>query len=132
LISWHFYVTQTKFGRHIVFAQFLIIIIIIIIHHPGWCIVILLFHYYYYSSPQKLPHTKVDIPTKFHEAWWKEYNNFLNPPFFVSMATAAKFIQPIPMFLAYLVPLDVGVRFASELYSLQTSWNFIRMFPAYV
>jgi hypothetical protein len=25
------------------------------------------------------------------------------------MATAAKFIQPIPMFLAYLVPLDVGV-----------------------
>jgi hypothetical protein len=27
---------------------------------------------------------------------------FLNPPFFVSMATAAKFIQPIPIFLAYL------------------------------
>ena len=30
-----------------------------------------------------------------------------NPPFFVSMATAAKFAQPIPIFLAYLVPLDV-------------------------
>jgi hypothetical protein len=29
----------------------------------------------------------------------------LNPPFFVSMATAAKFVQPI----AYLVPLDVDV-----------------------
>jgi hypothetical protein len=28
----------------------------------------------------------------------KEFNNFLNPPFFVSMATAAKFVQPIPIF----------------------------------
>jgi hypothetical protein len=34
---------------------------------------------------------------------------FLNPPFFVSMATAAKFVQPIPICLAYLVPLDVDV-----------------------
>jgi hypothetical protein len=34
---------------------------------------------------------------------------FLNPPFFVSMATAAKFVQPIPIFLAYLVSLDVDV-----------------------
>jgi hypothetical protein len=25
------------------------------------------------------------------------------------MATAAKFVQPIPIFLAYLVPLDVDV-----------------------
>jgi hypothetical protein len=33
----------------------------------------------------------------------------LNPPFFISMATAAKFVQPIPIFLAYLVPLDVDV-----------------------
>ena len=29
--------------------------------------------------------------------------------FFVSMATAAKFVQPILIFLAYLVPLDVDV-----------------------
>jgi hypothetical protein len=36
-------------------------------------------------------------------------NFFLNPPFFVSMATAAKLVQPIPTFLAYLVPLDVDV-----------------------
>jgi hypothetical protein len=28
---------------------------------------------------------------------------------FISMATAAKFVQPIPIFLAYLVPLDVDV-----------------------
>jgi hypothetical protein len=34
---------------------------------------------------------------------------FLNPPYFVSMATAAKFVQSIPIFLAYLVPLDVDV-----------------------
>jgi hypothetical protein len=31
------------------------------------------------------------------------------PPLFVSMATAAKFVQPIPIFLAYLIPLDVDV-----------------------
>ena len=34
---------------------------------------------------------------------------FLIPPFFVSMATAEKCVQPIPTFLAYLVPLDVDV-----------------------
>jgi hypothetical protein len=33
---------------------------------------------------------------------------FLNPPFFVSMTTVAKFAQPIPI-LAYLVPLDVDI-----------------------
>jgi hypothetical protein len=31
------------------------------------------------------------------------------PPFFISMATVAKFVLPIPIFLAYLVPLDVDV-----------------------
>jgi hypothetical protein len=39
----------------------------------------------------------------------KESKQILNPPFFVSMATAAKLVQPIPIFLAYLVPLDVDV-----------------------
>jgi hypothetical protein len=34
---------------------------------------------------------------------------FLNTPFFVSMATAAKFVLPIPICLSYLVPLDVDV-----------------------
>jgi hypothetical protein len=53
-------------------------------------------------NPQNLSHTTVDIPTKFHEVWWKESNFFLNPPFFVSMATAAKFVQPIPIFF-YLI-----------------------------
>ena len=62
-----------------------------------------------FSTPQKLPQTTVDIPTKFHEVWWKESNFFLNLPFFVSMATAAKFVQPIPICLVYLVPLDVDV-----------------------
>ena len=51
-----------------------------------------------FLNPQKLPNTTVDIPTKFHKVWWKESNNFLNPPFFISMATAAKFAQPIPIF----------------------------------
>ena len=31
------------------------------------------------------------------------------PPFFISMATVAKFVIPIPFFLAYLVALDVDV-----------------------
>jgi hypothetical protein len=40
----------------------------------------------------------------------KGIQKFLNPPFFVSMATVAKFVHPIPIFfLAYLVPLDVDV-----------------------
>jgi hypothetical protein len=34
---------------------------------------------------------------------------FKSPLFFISMATAAKFALPIPIFLAYLVPLDVDV-----------------------
>jgi hypothetical protein len=35
---------------------------------------------------------------------------FLNTPFFfISMATAAKFVLPIPIFLAYLVTLDMDV-----------------------
>jgi hypothetical protein len=33
--------------------------------------------------------------------------NKLKSPF--SMATAAKFVQPIPIFFTYLVPLDVDV-----------------------
>ena len=62
-----------------------------------------------FLNPQKLPHTTLDIPTKFHKIWWKESKNILNLPFFLSMATAAKCVQPIPIFLAYLVPLDVDV-----------------------
>jgi hypothetical protein len=34
---------------------------------------------------------------------------FFKSPFFVSVATAAKFVQLIPILLAYLVPLDVDV-----------------------
>ena len=33
------------------------------------------------STPEKLPHTTLDIPIKFDEVWWKESNSFLNPPF---------------------------------------------------
>jgi hypothetical protein len=39
----------------------------------------------------------------------KEIKQKIKSPFFISMATAAKFILPIPIFLAYLVPLDVDV-----------------------
>ena len=39
----------------------------------------------------------------------KEIKIVKNPPFFISMATAAKFVLSIPIYLAYLVPLDVDV-----------------------
>jgi hypothetical protein len=40
----------------------------------------------------------------------KELKTILNPPlFFIFMATAAKFVLPIPIVLAYLVPIDVDV-----------------------
>ena len=34
------------------------------------------------STPQQLPHTTVDIPTKCHEVWWKKSKIILNPPLF--------------------------------------------------
>ena len=54
--------------------------------------------FWIFFNPQKLPHTTVDIPTKFHEVRWKKSQKCLNPPLFVSMATAAKFVQLIPIF----------------------------------
>ena len=38
-----------------------------------------------------------------------ERNKKKKSPFFISMATAEKFVLPIPIFLAYLVPLDVDM-----------------------
>jgi hypothetical protein len=32
--------------------------------------------FWFFSTPKKLPHTTVDILTKFHEVWWKESNFF--------------------------------------------------------
>jgi hypothetical protein len=37
--------------------------------------------FWIFSNSQKLPHTTVDNPAKFHEVWWNESKNFLNPPF---------------------------------------------------
>ena len=41
-------------------------------------------------QPQKLPHTTVDIPTKFHEAWWKESNFFFKSPLFCFHGNCSK------------------------------------------
>ena len=78
------------------FAQiggFLYLAVILYLHYHGNG-----HHLEFLQPPQKLPHTMVDIPTKLHEIWWKESKNFVNSPFFVSMATVAKFVQPIPGF----------------------------------
>jgi hypothetical protein len=64
-------------------------------------------HFEFFEPPKAATHL-----------WWIFLQSFIkfeernpkkncNPPFFVSMATAAKFVQPIPIFLAYLVPLDI-------------------------
>jgi hypothetical protein len=77
----------------------------------------------------------------------KGIQNYLKSPLFVSMATAAKFVQPIPIFLAYLVPLAVdvsavgvvnkskmavvamGTKVQTILNSLPTSQSIAVMFP---
>ena len=65
--------------------------------------------FWIFSTPKKNYHTLrwifLQIVMKFDERNPK----FFKSPFFVSMATAAKFVQPIPIFLAYIVPLDVDV-----------------------
>jgi hypothetical protein len=81
-----------------------------------------------FFNPQKLPHTTVDIPTKIHEVSWKESKIILNAPSFVSMATAAKFVQQIQIFLAYLIPLDVDVVLSSFVNFCLASnllWSFL-------
>jgi hypothetical protein len=50
-----------------------------------------------------------------------------NPSFFISMATAAKFVLPIPIFLAYLVPLDVDVE-GNITAKLCEAWSEINIF----
>jgi hypothetical protein len=37
--------------------------------------------------------------------FYEKSNSFLNPPFFISMTTAAKLVQPIAIFLPYLIQL---------------------------
>ena len=62
------------------------------------------------STRQKLPHTTVNIPTMFHEAWWKKSICFNNPPFFYFHGNCSKVcLTDSVFFLAYLVPLDVDV-----------------------
>jgi hypothetical protein len=39
----------------------------------------------------------------------KGIHNYFKSSLFVSMATAAKFVQPIPICFAYLVPLALDV-----------------------
>jgi hypothetical protein len=60
-------------------------------------------------NPHKLPHTTVDIPTKFHEFWWKESNFFLNPPFLLPWRLRQSLSNRFQFFLANLVPLDLDV-----------------------
>ena len=77
--------------------------------------------FWIFSTTQKLPHTMVDILTKFHEVWWKESKFFFNPPFFVSMATAAKFFQPIPIFFGLSRSTRCG---CDRKHYCKDLWNF--------
>ena len=62
------------------------------------------------STRLKLPHTTVNIPTMFHEVWWKRSNCFKKSPFFYFHGNCGK-VCPTDsdFFLAYLVSLDVDV-----------------------
>jgi hypothetical protein len=60
---------------------------------------------------------------KFHERNQK----LKKKSFFISMETAAKFVLPIPIFLAYLVPLDVDVE-GNITAKLCEVWNEISIF----
>jgi hypothetical protein len=57
----------------------------------------------------------------------RNQNKILIHPFFISMATAAKFVLPMPIFLAYLVPLDVDVT-GNITAKLCEVWNEFNMF----
>jgi hypothetical protein len=60
-------------------------------------------------NPQKSCHTLQWIFLQSFMKFDERNKKKISPPFFVSKATVAKFVQPIPIFLAYLVPLDVDV-----------------------
>jgi hypothetical protein len=57
----------------------------------------------------------------------KNQKKKLIPPFFISMATAVKFVLPIPIFLAYLIPLDVDVT-GSIIAKLCEVWSEFNIF----
>ena len=57
----------------------------------------------------------------------KEIKNFKNSTFFIFMATAAKFVLPIPILLAYLVPLDVDVT-GNIIAKICEVWNEFNIF----
>jgi hypothetical protein len=66
---------------------------------------------------------------KFNE---RNQNVLKIPLFFIFMATAAKFVLPIPICLAYLVPLDVNVtgNITAKIYEVWSEFNnFVPWLP---
>jgi hypothetical protein len=55
----------------------------------------------------------------------KEIKKKKIPPFFISMATAAKLVLPISILLAYLVPLDMDVtrNITAKLFEVWSEFN---------
>jgi hypothetical protein len=68
-----------------------------------------LYHFEFFSTPKSCHTLRWIFLQSFMKFDERNQNFFLNLPFFVSMATAAKFVQLIPIFFTYLVPLDVDV-----------------------
>jgi hypothetical protein len=66
-------------------------------------------HFEFFSTPKSCHTLRWIFLQSFMKFDERNQKKFLNLPFFVSMATAAKFVQPIPIFFTYLVPLDVDV-----------------------
>ena len=61
----------------------------------------------------------------------KGIQHFLNPPFFASMTTAAKFVLPIPICMAYLVPLDVDVT-GNTTANICEDWSELNIFTPWL
>jgi hypothetical protein len=64
-------------------------------------------HHFEFFKPPKAATHYGGYSYKVSSRLMKGIQNLFKSPFFVSMATAAKFVQPMPIVLAYLVPLDV-------------------------
>jgi len=62
-----------------------------------------------FVNPSKAAKHYVGYSYKVSSSLMKGIQKQFKSPFFLSMTTASKFVQPIPISLAYLLPLDVDV-----------------------
>ena len=85
---------------------------------------------FFQTPPQKLPHTTVDIPTKFHEVWWKESKNVLNPPFLFPWQLRQSLSYRFQFFFGLSRSTRCGCdrkHYCKNLLSLEWIWHFLHL-----